>query len=95
MKFMGLLALLGLALADKCPQDKEISCITDVNHALDICDKAAKEKGKDQTADLVCVKYLAAVEQDCWPCICQIASDNGYKIKGCAALKKLVDEEWI
>jgi len=42
MKVIGILAILGLALADKCPQDKEIECITDVNHALDLCDKAAK-----------------------------------------------------
>lgn len=42
MKIFGLFALLGLALANKCPQDKEIECVTDVNHALDICDKAAK-----------------------------------------------------
>lgn len=42
MKVIGILAILGLALADKCPQDREIQCITDVNHALDLCDKAAK-----------------------------------------------------
>ena len=42
MKVIAILALLGLALADKCPQDREIQCITDVNHALDLCDKAAK-----------------------------------------------------
>ena len=42
MKFIGLLALLGLAFADKCPQDREVTCITDVNKALDLCDKAAK-----------------------------------------------------
>jgi hypothetical protein len=89
MKWIGILALVGLALADKCPQDKEIECITDVNHALDLCDKAAKEKGKDQTADINCIKYLASVEQDCWPCICQIAIDNGYKIKGCTSSNKI------
>ena len=55
------MALIGLVLADKCPQDKEIECITDINHALDLCDKAAKEKGKDQTADINCIRYLAAV----------------------------------
>lgn len=42
MKLIGLFALIGLVMADKCPQDKEIACITDVNHALDLCDKAAK-----------------------------------------------------
>lgn len=61
MKLLGLFALIGLVLADKCPQDKELSCIKDVNNALDLCDKAAKEKGKDQTADINCIKYLASV----------------------------------
>ncbi len=42
MKLIGLFALLGLALADRCPQNREVACITDVNHALDLCDKAAK-----------------------------------------------------
>lgn len=93
MKVIAILAFLGLALADKCPQDREIQCITDVNHALDLCDKAAKEKGKDQTADINCIKYMAAVEQDCWPCICQIASDNGFKVKGCTTIKQLVHEQ--
>lgn len=61
MKVIGILAILGLALADKCPQDREVACIKDVNNALDLCDKAAKEKGKDQTADINCIKYLATV----------------------------------
>ena len=53
------------------------------NIGLQICDKAAKSQGKDQTADIECVKYLAAIEQDCWPCICQIAKENDIKIRGC------------
>ena len=89
MKIVGILALIGLVMADKCPQDREVSCIVDVNHALDLCDKAAKEKGKDQTADINCVKYMAAVEKDCWPCICQIASDNGFKVKGCTTVNHI------
>lgn len=92
MKIVGILTLMGLVLADKCPQDKEISCITNVNQALDLCDKAAKEKGKDQTADITCIKYMVAVEQDCWPCICQIAQDNGFKIKGCGTTKQIKSE---
>ena len=47
--------------------------ISVLNLAFDQCDKAAKAKGKDQTADLNCMKYMFNVEQDCWPCICQIA----------------------
>ena len=53
------------------------------NSAYDICEKAAKEKGQDQQADLECVKYFTAIRKDCWPCVCQIAKDNDWKIKGC------------
>jgi hypothetical protein len=43
MKYLTLVvALFGLVVADKCPQDKEVTCINDVNHALQLCDKAAK-----------------------------------------------------
>ena len=44
-----------------------------INLALAVCDKAAKEKGKDQEADINCIKYAAAMRQDCWDCVCQIA----------------------
>lgn len=83
MKIIGIIGLIAIVLGDNCPQNKEVACISDVNHALDLCDKAAKEKGKDQTADINCIKYMVNVEQDCWPCICQIAKDNGFKVKGC------------
>jgi hypothetical protein len=91
MKYLAILALLGLvSAADLCPKDKEVECLTDINHgkkiyylAFDVCDKAAKEKGKDQQADLDCMKYFVALEKDCWPCICTVAQQNGYKIKGC------------
>lgn len=89
MRYIIILSFIGLVLTDNCPQDKQISCITDVNHALDLCDKAAKDKGKDQSADINCIKYLASVEQDCWPCICQIAKDNGYKVKGCNNINRI------
>ena len=83
MKLAIILSILGLALADVCPSDKERECITDVNHPFDICHKAAKAKGKDQPVDIECIKYLYAIDQDCWPCICQIAKDNDFTIKGC------------
>ena len=51
--------------------------------ALEVCDKAAREKGKDQQADIDCVKYAAAMRSDCWPCICQIAKESDIKVKGC------------
>lgn len=52
MKIVAIFSMLGLALSDMCPQDKEVECITDVNHAFDLCDKAARSKGKDQSADI-------------------------------------------
>ena len=50
MKYLALLAFLGLVSAvDVCPKDKEVECLTDINHgkkyfivAFDVCDKAAK-----------------------------------------------------
>lgn len=30
----GILVLLPLISADNCPQDKEIECVTDVNHGI-------------------------------------------------------------
>jgi hypothetical protein len=50
---------------------------------IDICDKAAREKGKDIQADIDCVKYSAATKTDCWPCLCDIAKAGNYNIKGC------------
>jgi hypothetical protein len=33
MKYLALLALLGLvSAADVCPKDKEVECLTDINH---------------------------------------------------------------
>lgn len=54
---MKLLAILGLATVaaaspDECPHDLEVRCIDDINKAYPVCDKAAKEKGKDFPADL-------------------------------------------
>ena len=51
--------------------------------AYEQCNKAAKEKGADQTADINCLKFLLAARKDCWPCICQIAKQQGWKIRGC------------
>lgn len=55
-------ALLGLVAAD-CPHDLEVRCIDDINASFKVCDKAAKEKGKDIPADIECMKYLAQVEK--------------------------------
>ena len=51
--------------------------------ALQECEKAAKEKGQDQTADINCVKYLLSSRKDCWPCICDVAKQMHIKVKGC------------
>jgi hypothetical protein len=34
---------------------------------------------------------LLSARKDCWPCICQIAKKQGWKIKGCALLVKLAE----
>ncbi len=85
---IGLAAVFALAQSftfstDLCPADKERECITDVNGAIDRCDQAAREKGKDSKADIECIQYTLAIQKDCWPCICQIAKDSDIKIKGC------------
>ena len=88
MKFLALAALLGIAVsytADQCPQDLEVKCMDDINQSYKVCEKAAEQKGKDFPADLECMKYLATVEKDCWPCICFIAKKEGWKIKGCTS----------
>jgi hypothetical protein len=54
------------------------------------CDKAAKEKGADQTADVNCLKFLLSSRKDCWPCICQAAKQEGWKIKGCDLIEALL-----
>ena len=41
------------------------------------------EKGADIPADLECLKYFAGMEQDCWPCICWVAEQQKWHIKGC------------
>ena len=47
-------------LVNKC--ETEIQKGTDLFHqAFQYCDQAAKEKGKDQTADLNCMKWALTV----------------------------------
>lgn len=67
----------------ECPHDLEVLCIDDINKAYPICEKAAQEKGKDQTADINCLKYMLSIRKDCWPCICWVAQINKWTIKGC------------
>ena len=87
MKLLGVIGLFGLAnsffMADECPHDLEVRCIDDINKVYPICEKAAQEKGKDIPADLDCMKYATKMEKDCWPCICWIAEQEKWKIKGC------------
>jgi hypothetical protein len=68
---------------------KKVSYFT--NEAFQYCDQAAKEKGKDQTADLNCMKWALTVQKDCWPCICEIAKKEGYKIKGCDTIMQIIE----
>jgi hypothetical protein len=85
------IAILGLALVavpgqgQECPHDLEVRCIDDINRAYAECDEAAKEKGRDIPVDLECVQFLAKSEKECWPCICQVAKQNKWKIRGCTA----------
>ena len=81
--FLALAALVGLAATHECSHDLEVLCIDDINKAYPICKKAAEEKGKDLPADLQCMKYMASVEKDCWPCICWVAEQEKWHIKGC------------
>ena len=79
-------ALCAGAFAQTCPHDLEVRCVDDINRAYGECDEAAKEKGKDILVDLECVKFLGTVEKDCWPCICQVAQQNHWKIRGCSTI---------
>jgi hypothetical protein len=64
---------------------------TDNNLAFQYCDQAAKEKGQDQQADLNCMKWALSAEKDCWPCICQMAKNQGWKIKGCDTIMEIIE----
>ena len=66
-----------------CPHDLEVRCIDDINKAYPICEKAAKEKGADIPVDLECMKYFVQMEHDCFPCICWVAEQEHWHIKGC------------
>lgn len=81
--FVALAALVGLAATHDCPHDLEVMCIDDINRAYPVCKKAAEEKAKDLPADLQCMKYMATVEKDCWPCICFVAEVEKWHIRGC------------
>jgi hypothetical protein len=81
---LAILALFAVSVsAHDCPHDLEVRCIDDINKAYPICEKAAKEKGKDFDADLNCLKYFLSMEQDCWPCICWVAETQKWHIAGC------------
>ena len=81
--FVAIAALVGVAITHDCPHDLEVLCIDDINKAYPYCKKAAEDKGKDLPADLECFKYMASVEKDCWPCICWVAEQEKWNIKGC------------
>jgi hypothetical protein len=37
------------------------------------------------------MKWALTVEKDCWPCICEIAKKEGYKIKGCDTIMEILE----
>jgi hypothetical protein len=82
-KLLGALLLGWGECQQTCPTDLEVRCIADINLAYADCEQAAKEKGRDVPVDLECVKFLGKVEKDCWPCVCQVARQNHWKISGC------------
>lgn len=88
-----LLCLLAFALTQDplCPNKLLIECEQDAEKAFAECDKAAKEKGGDQTADINCIKFLLSAKKDCWPCICEIAKKQHWKVRGCELIKHLFD----
>ena len=97
-KFIVLITLLALTFAQLCPQKVLNACKTDIQKgniclysAVNNCEEAAKEKGADQTADINCVKYLLSARKDCWPCVCEIAKQEGWKIKGCDLINELIE----
>lgn len=59
------------------------------NIAFQKCEDAAKEKGQDQQADIDCMKYFLTTRKECWPCICDIAKQYGFKIKGCDTILRI------
>jgi hypothetical protein len=76
-------ALASVAVADDCPEAKQIVCVDDVRAAYEPCKKAAETGGSDMAADLACMKYFNKMKPDCWPCICMIAHLEHMQIKGC------------
>lgn len=98
-KYILLLALLVAgAISQTCNNTLITKCETEVQkgthfliQAFQYCDQAAKEKGKDQTADLNCLKWALTVEKDCWPCVCVIAKKEGWKIKGCDTIMEILE----
>ena len=76
------LASLGAA-DDDCPESQQIKCTDDVRAAYEPCKKAAESGGSDMAADLNCLKYWNKMKPDCWPCICLVAHDMEFHIKGC------------
>lgn len=84
--FKQLLLVLLIAIVfsqEICPQKVIEACEADLATAYKDCDDAAKKKGKDQEADINCIKFMLSSRKDCWPCICDVAKKMGWKIKGC------------
>ena len=79
---IALLGLFSVSMAAECPEQQQVLCVDDINKAFPVCKKAA-EHITDIDADLQCLKYFTTMEHDCWDCICVIAKQEGWKIKGC------------
>ena len=77
------LVCLTYSIDPKCGEKAQIECQDDINIAYPICKKAAEEKGKDYPVDITCLKYFAQMTEECWACICWVASFQKWKIIGC------------
>ena len=71
---------------EKCTTDHEQKCYDSFITAIPYCKKAEESHGKDYDADINCLKYFYSVDQECWPCICQIAKLESLKVRGCDTL---------
>jgi hypothetical protein len=36
------------------------------------------------------MKWALTVEKDCWPCVCEVAKKEGWKVKGCATIMEII-----
>ena len=78
---------------DKCTTEHEQKCYDSFMTAIPYCKKAEESHGRDYDADLNCLKYFYSIDQECVPCICQIANRESLKVRGCETVE--LKEQWL